>query len=306
MQTIEILNRSITSLDTDIIVNAANEYLRQGGGVCGYIFQAAGPKKLQEACDRIGYCETGSAVITPGFDLCRYIVHAVGPRWIDGRHKEPEQLYGCYRKAMDLARENDCHSIGFPLISAGIFGYPMKDAWTQAIRSIRDWTEENRDYDIEICFAVLDEKILKEGRETLRQTASDLMAVTRNDWKRSEMPERYEEFALSQEISQRQLKILKKGHYPVEMEDKWFFYMEGDVLYAHRSWTGFCIYVARFTDGKITVTVNRDPQQYTCTDIEEDKKRFTDLLSWWIKDPYDHYNEWLYETAKTLEKAEMK
>ena len=94
MSTIEIRKISITDLDTDAIVNAANEGLLAGGGVCGAIFKKAGYNQLQEACNKIGHCHTGGAVITPGFHLkAKYIIHAVGPRWKDGKHKEPEQLY---------------------------------------------------------------------------------------------------------------------------------------------------------------------------------------------------------------------
>ncbi|MBR4392407.1 MAG: macro domain-containing protein, partial [Oscillospiraceae bacterium] len=124
MRTIEIRKVSITFLDTDAIVNAANEGLFAGGGVCGAIFKAAGYEQLQKACDRIGHCDTGSAVITPGYNLkSKFIIHAVGPRWKDGRHKEPEQLYGAYYQSLELAAANHCGSIGFPLISAGIFSY---------------------------------------------------------------------------------------------------------------------------------------------------------------------------------------
>ena len=118
---IRIEKTSITDLRTDAIVNAANEGLRAGGGVCGAIFQSAGYCMLQEACDQIGHCDTGSAVITPAFHLkSRYIIHAVGPVWRDGLHGEPEQLYGAYSKSLELAAENGCKSIGFPLISSGI------------------------------------------------------------------------------------------------------------------------------------------------------------------------------------------
>ena len=124
MSTMEIRKMSITDLDTDAIVNAANEGLRAGGGVCGAIFRAAGHEQLQAACDRIGHCATGSAVMTPGFGTkAKYIIHAVGPRWTDGRHDEPKLLYGAYRSSLELAVQNGCRSIGFPLVSAGIFGY---------------------------------------------------------------------------------------------------------------------------------------------------------------------------------------
>lgn len=166
MSSIQIEKISITDLETDAIVNAANEGLWAGGGVCGAIFRAAGHQQLQDACDKIGHCDTGSAVITPGFRLkAKFIIHAVGPRYCDGQHDEPKQLYGAYRKSLELAVENDCESIGFPLISAGIFGYPAKQAWQVAIQACRDFTEEGNT--INIVFAVLDDAMLRQGQEIL-------------------------------------------------------------------------------------------------------------------------------------------
>ena len=105
MSTIDIRQISITELDTDVIVNAANESLQAGGGVCGAIFKAAGYKELQEACDKIGLCDTGFAVITPAFRLkAKYVIHAVGPVWQGGKNQEPQQLYSCYRESLRLAR----------------------------------------------------------------------------------------------------------------------------------------------------------------------------------------------------------
>ena len=165
---ITIQKISITDLSTDAIVNAANDGLWAGGGVCGAIFKAAGHKKLQTACDEIGHCDVGSAVITPGFDLkAKHIIHAVGPRWIDGEHREPQQLYSAYESSLKLAKDNQCHSIGFPLISAGIFGYPLQDAWNIAVRACLDFIEHNPDYDMEIVFAVLSDSIIQEGCKQL-------------------------------------------------------------------------------------------------------------------------------------------
>ena len=164
MRTIEIRKTSITALDTDAIVNAANEGLWAGGGVCGAIFKAAGHQQLQEACNEIGHCDTGSAVITPGFHLkARYVIHAVGPRWRDGRHREPEQLYGAYYKSLELAAARHCSSIGFPVISAGIFGYPVDGAWRQALAACGDFLDRHRELPLDVVFAVLDDEILKEG-----------------------------------------------------------------------------------------------------------------------------------------------
>ena len=143
MQTnIEIQKIDITELDVDAIVNAANSRLHEGGGVCGAIFRRAGSDELAEACLEIGGCETGNAVITPGFNLsARYIIHAVGPVWHGGDDGEEQLLYDAYRQSLILAKENDCHSIGFPVISSGIYGYPKIDAWKVAIESCNDFVK---------------------------------------------------------------------------------------------------------------------------------------------------------------------
>lgn len=169
MSSIDIRLISITELDTDCIVNAANSMLAMGSGVCGAIFRYAGIRQLTEACDAIGYCPTGKAVITPGFALkAKYIVHTVGPVWHGGLNREPEDLYSCYQESLDRAMENGCRSIGFPLISAGIFGYPKDKAWVTAITSCSNWIAAHPDYDIDIVFAVLDPFILDLGQQTLR------------------------------------------------------------------------------------------------------------------------------------------
>ena len=168
MSSIDIRLTGITDLDTDCIVNAANSGLAMGSGVCGAIFRAAGAGDLTAACDKIGYCPTGGAVITPGFALkAKYVVHAVGPVWQGGLKNEPENLYSCYQESLDRAKENGCHSIGFPLISAGIFGYPKDRAWRQALQSCSDWINANPEYDMDIIFAVLDRGILDLGSKAM-------------------------------------------------------------------------------------------------------------------------------------------
>ena len=156
---IQVKQIDITELDSDAIVNAANSQLKEGGGVCGAIFRKAGPEKLQKSCDEIGGCETGSAAITPGFNLkAKYVIHAVGPVWHGGDANEAELLSGAYTKSLKLAKENDCHSIAFPLISSGIYGYPKKQAWKIAIQSCRDFLDDNPDWDIKIIFAVISDE----------------------------------------------------------------------------------------------------------------------------------------------------
>ncbi len=306
MSTIEIRRVSITDLDTDAIVNAANDGLWAGGGVCGAIFKAAGYEQLQAACNKIGHCDTGSAVITPGFNLkAKYIIHAVGPRWKDGKHKEPEQLYGAYYKSLELAATNNCRSIGFPLISAGIFGYPVQGAWYQAFDACRDFLDQHKDVSIDIVFAVLSDENIEVGHKALLGSgASRYKIADRNDWTRLDMPEQHDTFIFQRPFTVQQMAALRRGNIPQEMEDKWFWFMEGDTLFAHRSWTGVCIYRIDFKpDNKHVVTVNRDPEQYKCTSTAEDAQQLNNLLNWWTQDSYDYYHEWLAETVDTLKKA---
>ena len=174
MSSIEIRKISITDLETDAIVNAANEGLWAGGGVCGAIFSAAGYNELQDACNAIGHCDTGSAVITPAFKLkAKYIIHAVGPRWAGGDHHEPQQLYGAYKRSLELAAENNCQSIGFPLLSAGIFGYPADKAWRKAIQASRDYLDTHPEINIQIIFAVIDDQLKALGQKTLDELSPE-------------------------------------------------------------------------------------------------------------------------------------
>ena len=168
MSSISIRKKSIVDLDVDAIVNAANSDLMAGTGVCGAIFAAAGCKQLQKACDSIGHCDAGSAVITPGFNLkAKYVIHAVGPIWSGGHHGEPKLLYGAYRRSLELAVENGCASIGFPLISAGVFGYPVDQAWRKALEACRAFIDKGNTMDV--VFAVLDDAILEAGEKALRE-----------------------------------------------------------------------------------------------------------------------------------------
>lgn len=127
----------ITTLDFDAIVNAANESLAPGGGVCGAIHRAAGAE-LARACAAIGRCPTGEARLTPGFNLpARFVIHAVGPVWRGGGAGEAELLDSAYRSAMRLAAAHGLGSIAFPAISTGIYGYPLDLATDIAVNAVR-------------------------------------------------------------------------------------------------------------------------------------------------------------------------
>ena len=118
------------------------------------------------------------------------------------------------------------------------------------------------------------------------------------------MPEQHGTFILRRPFTAQQMAALRRGNVPQDMGDKWFWFMEGDTLYAHRSWTGYCIYRIDFKpDNNHAVTVNRDPEQYGCTSTAEDIQNLNKLLNWWTEDSYDYYHEWLSETADALNKA---
>lgn len=137
---VKVIESDITKLEVDVIVNAANKELQQGGGVCGAIFQAAGAKQLQKACDEIGSCGIGEAVMTDAFKLqAKKIIHTVGPIWQGGIAGEAELLRNCYENSLKLAHEKGYQSIAFPLISSGIYGYPVEAAFRIALSTIRSF-----------------------------------------------------------------------------------------------------------------------------------------------------------------------
>lgn len=167
---IEVVEGDITKLRVDAIVNAANQSLLGGGGVDGAIHRAAGRELLAET-STLGGCPTGEARISGAYKLpAKYVIHAVGPRWRGGSHGEAELLASAYRSSLQLAAENDCHTIAFPAISTGIYGYPLEAATRVAVREARAFLEQH-DVPERVIFVCYNSRAAEIYRQVLDELA---------------------------------------------------------------------------------------------------------------------------------------
>jgi O-acetyl-ADP-ribose deacetylase (regulator of RNase III) len=144
---LQLLKGDITNIAVEAIVNAANSQLAGGGGVDGAIHRAGGPeimRELDEIRAQIGRCDTGNAVATSAGRLpAKYVFHAVGPVYRDGKHGEPALLESCYLNCLKLAAERDVKTISFPSISTGVYGYPLEEAAEIAVRTVAAWLQDH-------------------------------------------------------------------------------------------------------------------------------------------------------------------
>lgn len=153
---IMIQKMDITTADVDAIVNAANKSLLGGGGVDGAIHRAAGPALFKE-CVGLNGCNTGEAKITKGYLLkAPYVIHTVGPIY-RGKGTDAEYLRQCYQNSLELAKTHNLHSIAFPGISTGVYGYPVEEATKVSTKAVQDWLDSNPQYEMLIVFACFSE-----------------------------------------------------------------------------------------------------------------------------------------------------
>ena len=165
----------ITKLDCDCIVNAANKSLLGGGGVDGAIHRAAGPQLLAE-CRTLHGCNTGEAKITKGYRLkAKHVIHTVGPIY-SGKASDASDLRNCYYHSLELAKAYGIHSIAFPAISTGVYGYPLQEAAQIALTTILQWLQENADYEMKVimsCFGQQTYDLLQKTYSVLVDNSSE-------------------------------------------------------------------------------------------------------------------------------------
>lgn len=170
--TIELVQGDLVQQHVDAIVNAANTSLLGGGGVDGAIHRAAGPELLA-ACRPLNGCRTGDAKITPGFKLpARFVIHAVGPVYYNGRSGEAELLASAYRRSLEVASEHTVRSIAFPAISTGIYSYPLPEAASIALRTTIAYLRAHDDIQL-VRFVLWDDRAYAAFERTLHEIAVD-------------------------------------------------------------------------------------------------------------------------------------
>ncbi len=168
---LELVMGDITEEATEAIVNAANERLIPGGGVDGAIHRKGGPSIAEEA-RRIGHCPTGGAVITGAGNLkARYVIHAVGPIYRDGRSGEAELLASAYREALKRAEERKLSSVAFPSLSTGAYGYPLEEAAPIALKTILEFLRQHSHPQL-VRMVLWGEKAYQAYRQALEELAS--------------------------------------------------------------------------------------------------------------------------------------
>lgn len=204
---LKIIRNDITKVQCDAIVNAANSTLLGGGGVDGAIHRAAGKGLLLE-CMKLGGCRPGQAKVTDGYRLpCKYVIHTVGPKWKGGKHGEKKVLEDCYRNSLELAGEKNCESVAFPVISSGVYGYPMDLAIKVAVDMISGFLLE---HDMLVYLVVYDKSAFQIGEKLF----TDIAAYIDDKYVEAHFDacyNRLREFRTEQPLSDAQIDKLESG-----------------------------------------------------------------------------------------------
>jgi O-acetyl-ADP-ribose deacetylase (regulator of RNase III) len=176
MSILKVIQGDITMLETDAIVNAANNSLLGGGGVDGAIHRAAGSELLEE-CRTLGGCKTGEAKITKGYKLMtKCVIHTVGPIWRGGKKREDTFLANCYRNSLKLAVENNIKTIAFPSISTGVYRFPVERAAKIAVKEIFKFIKAN-DFIDEVFMVCFDKNTYDIYKKESEQASQDLQEI---------------------------------------------------------------------------------------------------------------------------------
>ncbi len=265
--------------------------------MCGAIHGAAGPE-LAAVSATLGGCPTGSAKVTPAFDLpARWVAHAVGPIWEDGQSNEPELLAACYAECLRLAQEYGARSISFPAISTGIYGFPLEQATDIVFQVLTSHSSLDIQVNL-LCFSPRDLEVYTERHRTAVHSTESQgtsghytqwmaaqsptpSAATADSWTTLPMSSKRTEFSVNKLYSDSEMKAMYRGLIPQEMEDKWFIYWSDDTLFFHRSWSGHCIYQARFEGSMLTTIVAcRDHDIFTGGEDESDRRAVLQLIQY--------------------------
>lgn len=178
MSTISIRKTAIADLKLDAIVRSSHDGLWPETGPRTSVLKAVGLRQLEFACDSGTPADNSFAVLTPGLhQRAKYVIHVVGPRWYGGANREPQLLRSLYTSALTLAVRNGCHSVGFPLLSVGIFKYPLEGAWRTGLQACCDFFHQNSETDLDVIFAVRDKRSLDEGCRQLNALVQETLCT---------------------------------------------------------------------------------------------------------------------------------
>ena len=269
-----IIRNDITKVKADAIVNTANPKPKIGSGTDSAIYHAAGEEELLKARKAIGDIAPGHAAVTPAFDLdAKYIIHTVGPAWIDGEHGEQEILRSCYEECLRLAQERDCESVAFPLISSGVYGFPKDLAISTATSVIYDFLMH---HDMTVYLVVFDSKAFDLSGKLFK----DVEAYIDENYVEEKRADEYRFLSVSPNgRDDVRLRRLRQQQAMQELADKKYVTLDEHMKSQGKSFTD-CLFDMMNESGMT------NPEIYKNANIS--KQTFSKILSGEIKTPKKH------------------